>query len=128
MNPYAPMFQAPIPAGAASTAARQQHLQQSGYDEDDSNHNGLVAGEDQEHWVEGAEHGEDDLDGGGGVAYWDAHGQQHLQHHHGFAGGGYGQYEAGAYHPADGYDYHQVYHVCCIYRYDRYHERIISGF
>lgn len=121
MNPYAPMFQAPIPAAAASTAAQQQQEQQSSYDDDDKNHHdGPVADEDQENWVEGAEHGGDDLDGGGGVAYWDAHGQQHLQHHHaGYAGGGYGQYEAGAYH-ADGYDYHQVLllqlrtAVCCV--------------
>lgn len=106
------MFQAPIPASAASTAAQQQQEQQSSYDDDDSNHHdGPVADENQENWVEGAEHGVDDLDGGGGVAYWDAHGQQHLQHHHaGYAGGGYGQYEAGAYH-GDGYDYHQVHAV-----------------
>ena len=112
MNPYAPMFQAHIPTNAASTAS-QQLKQQPRYDDDDDNHHdGPVADEDQEGWIEGAEHGAADH-GSGGVAYWDAHGQQpHLQHHHhaGFAGGGYGQYDGGAYHP-DGYDYHQVWYM-----------------
>lgn len=95
MNPYAATFEARVPVAPRTVP------DESGYDGDSV---GLNSDEGQKPWDEDAALSRED--GGGGSAYWNAHGQHH--HHASFETAGYGEYDAGTYHP-DGYNnaYHQ---------------------